>query len=754
MTIATNGNLAGWEVAGGKRNVTKKMNGDATNNKSTKELASKIPKLENLPPLKPDSTLYDLIRDVSDSEEDADIKNNNIKPKPKQAAAKPAVNNQQASPKQVKKPQEPINLLASSMISNQQKKKPNSVQSSPNGKNAVSEFDTTLNNLRLDDFEKEYTYLVSLFPNSFLLVNQHLATFLNNKLNHLPDFDVAFYNEKELSYPVSKLEKRVHKFLSTQIAKLNKVDQEKLFEFCFAELFVESSKRESYHGYKLYLQVLSKQLPYLFMNNLQKYQDIINENKHRHQKCLIALWALGQAGIANVSSGIKVWFDCMLPLISVKSCTVFVASYLQNIFDLHNLTNKTTGNLLNNSKTSVVSFDQYIRFYDLLNDGFMIKSGNLNLPKESTLKLRTSFQLLRDCLMLDIQANGSQYLETLFQNINNEKTSRQAELVEFASLAILNNKDTMNKWRQIFSKYLLQTTILIEYLSQNFDRKFKSIKEISKTLYFFEEQTTSQLNRLNASSTTNSSSNKEGNKQQQASHFKKSQKSTSSLELDMNTKLNSLVKVLIKKHFRKSSILGMALRTLIILAVTIGVFFYWDINQNKSGYTNSISKELAKYGLLDQTVKLIDTVKQFGIRVSNLANYYVPLYYKKTSEVVVPLANQVVNVSREYSNLAWEKSGPYRNTAKLYFEQVSVYVEKNFPVFVKNLISVVELAINYATTMYNFALYYLQISVDFVGIQLLGWKKGEFEQIFLDAFKLALGFLTKLIQKVNNFLAQ
>ena len=53
-----------------------------------------------------------------------------------------------------------------------------------------------------------------------------------------------------------------------------------------------------------------------------------------------------------------------------------------------------------------------------------------------------------------------------------------------------------------------------------------------------------------------------------------------------------------------------------------------------------------------------------------------PLYYKKTSEVVVPLANQVVNVSREYSNLAWEKSGPYRNTAKLYFEQVSVYVNK------------------------------------------------------------------------------
>jgi hypothetical protein len=69
---------------------------------------------------------------------------------------------------------------------------------------------------------------------------------------------------------------------------------------------------------------------------------------------------------------------------------------------------------------------------------------------------------------------------------------------------------------------------------------------------------------------------------------------------------------------------------------------------------------------------------------------------------------------------------------------------------VKNLISVVELAINYATTLYNFGVYYIQISLDFVGIQLLGWKKGEFEKIFLDAFKLALGYLTQLIQKLND----
>jgi hypothetical protein len=60
------------------------------------------------------------------------------------------------------------------------------------------------------------------------------------------------------------------------------------------------------------------------------------------------------------------------------------------------------------------------------------------------------------------------------------------------------------------------------------------------------------------------------------------------------------------------------------------------------------------------------------------------------------------------------------------------------------------LAINYATTLYNFGVYYIQIALDFVGIQLLGWKKGEFENIFLDAFKFALGYLTQLIQRLND----
>jgi hypothetical protein len=101
-------------------------------------------------------------------------------------------------------------------------------------------------------------------------MNQHLATFLNNKLNHLAEFEIAMYHENELSYPLAKLDKKVYKFLSSQLIKLNKAELEKLFEFCFSELFLDNPKVSSYHGFKIYLQLLTKQMPFLIINNLQK----------------------------------------------------------------------------------------------------------------------------------------------------------------------------------------------------------------------------------------------------------------------------------------------------------------------------------------------------------------------------------------------------------------------------------------------------------------------------------------------------
>ena len=64
-------------------------------------------------------------------------------------------------------------------------------------------------------------------------------------------------------------------------------------------------------------------------------------------------------------------------------------------------------------------------------------------------------------------------------------------------------------------------------------------------------------------------------------------------------------------------------------------------------------------------------------------------------------------------------------------------MQANLPV-VKNALKVYsELAVTYAVEAGNVATLYANKATQYVGTQLLGWKEGQLEQIFLDAFILA-----------------
>ena len=130
-----------------------------------------------------------------------------------------------------------------------------------------------------------------------------MAAFLNQKTNSIPDVEPKVNLDNEASDLASKLERKVYEFLNTQISKLSRVEPEKLFESCFEALF--SEKSNSNHGYKIYIQLVVRKWPNLCINNLTKYLDHMNNNKHRHQRCLLALWALGQPGYYHLLNGIK-----------------------------------------------------------------------------------------------------------------------------------------------------------------------------------------------------------------------------------------------------------------------------------------------------------------------------------------------------------------------------------------------------------------------------------------------------------------
>ena len=129
---------------------------------------------------------------------------------------------------------------------------------------------TKTKKLKLEDFEKEFSYLDSIHPNNLLMANQHLAAFLNTKTNGVPDIEPkqAGSNASESSDLVLKLEKNVCRFLTGKISKLNRTDSEKLFESCLESIF--SDKSISNHGYKTYIQLVIKIAPNLVVSNLPR----------------------------------------------------------------------------------------------------------------------------------------------------------------------------------------------------------------------------------------------------------------------------------------------------------------------------------------------------------------------------------------------------------------------------------------------------------------------------------------------------
>lgn len=62
------------------------------------------------------------------------------------------------------------------------------------------------------------------------------------------------------------MEKSVLKFLNIQLTKLNKIDAEKLFDFCLNNLFFDNQKIPSNHGHKIAFQLISKLNPNLSIN--------------------------------------------------------------------------------------------------------------------------------------------------------------------------------------------------------------------------------------------------------------------------------------------------------------------------------------------------------------------------------------------------------------------------------------------------------------------------------------------------------
>merc|ERR1712179_64527 len=110
---------------------------------------------------------------------------------------------------------------------------------------------------------------------------------------------------------------------------------------------------------------------------------------------LSILWSTGQAGNKSLHSGIKVWLEIMLPVITMKHYTKFVVDYLEALLTTHSI---TTATVLNKPVMDIPNFLT-------VQDTVFIVSTKIN--KECARSLRTHYPALRAISVAGHAAGGS-----------------------------------------------------------------------------------------------------------------------------------------------------------------------------------------------------------------------------------------------------------------------------------------------------------------------------------------------------------
>lgn len=103
------------------------------------------------------------------------------------------------------------------------------------------------------------------------------------------------------------------------------------FDQSLTSLAVDMSNNLPCVGHKIMLQLIAIEWPQVCGQSLAKNAILRNSYQNRAPIGLSLLWALGQGGFRDITVGLRVWQNIMVPVLSVKLYTKFVCDYVWRV---------------------------------------------------------------------------------------------------------------------------------------------------------------------------------------------------------------------------------------------------------------------------------------------------------------------------------------------------------------------------------------------------------------------------------------
>lgn len=250
---------------------------------------------------------------------------------------------------------------------------------------------------------------------------------------------------------------------------------ELFFDHCLFTMLQELDKTpgESLHGYRICIQAMLQDKPKIATANLGKSLELLRSHQSRPAKCLTIMWALGQAGFANLTEGLKVWLGIMLPVLGVKSLSPFAIAYLDRLLLMH--PNLTKGFGMIGPKD----------FFPLLDFAYMPNNSLTPSLQEQLCQLYPRLKVLA------FGAKPESTLHTYFPSFLSRATpscppEMKKELLSSLAECLTVDPLSASVWRQLYPKHLSQSSLLLEHLRRSWERIPKTVqKSLQETIQSF-----------------------------------------------------------------------------------------------------------------------------------------------------------------------------------------------------------------------------------------------------------------------------
>ncbi|XP_006835272.1 PREDICTED: transmembrane protein 214 isoform X2 [Chrysochloris asiatica] len=226
---------------------------------------------------------------------------------------------------------------------------------------------------------------------------------------------------------------------------------------------------ESLHGYRICIQAILQDKPKIATANLGKFLELLRSHQSRPAKCLTIMWAVGQAGFANLTEGLKVWLGIMMPVLGIKSLSPFAIAYLDRLLLMH--PNLTKGFGMIGPKD----------FFPLLDFAYMPNNSLTPSLQEHLCQLYPRLKVLA------FGAKPESTLHTYFPSFLSRTTpscppEMKKELLSSLTECLTVDPLTTSVWRQLYPKHLSQSSLLLDHLLKSQKRipkkVWKSLQEI------------------------------------------------------------------------------------------------------------------------------------------------------------------------------------------------------------------------------------------------------------------------------------